>query len=74
MSKLPASMERTIKAEIERTKCPVHNEHPKVSFSQTGFTVSCCCEKFRKDTIEKCQKAVGKALQDEITNAFKKLR
>ena len=74
MSRLPASMERTIKAGIERTKCPVHNEHPKVSFSQTGFTVSCCCEKFRKDTIKNCQEAVGKALQDEITNAFKKLR
>lgn len=37
-------------------------------------TVSCCCEKFRKDTIAKCEKAVGDALQEEIFKSLKGLR
>ncbi|WP_417187028.1 hypothetical protein [Bacteroides sp.] len=74
MSRLPSNIERSIKSKIEMTKCSVHGEHPKVTFTQQGFTVSCCCEKFRKDTITKCEKAVGDALQEEIFKSLKGLR
>lgn len=53
---------------------PTHGEHPKVTFTSNGITVSCCCEKFRKDTISKCQQAIGNALQEQITKAFKGLK
>lgn len=74
MSRLPLNMERSIKSSIEKTKCPIHREHPKVTFTSTGFTVSCCCEKFRKDTINKCRNAMGKALQEQIAKTFKGLK
>lgn len=74
MSRLPYNMERSIKSDIEKTKCPMHGEHPKVTFTPSGITVSCCCEKFRKDTISKCQQAIGDALQKQITDAFKGLK
>jgi hypothetical protein len=44
---------RNIKSKIEMAKCSVHGEHPKVTFTQQGFTISYCCEKFRKNTIAK---------------------
>ncbi len=74
MSRLPLSMERSIKSDIEKTKCPTHGEHPKVAFTSKGITVSCCCEKFREDTISKCRQAIGDALQEHITKAFKGLK
>ncbi len=74
MSKLPSSIERSIKSEIERTKCPEHGEHPKVTFTASGFTVSCCCEKFRKDSIAKCSDSMKKALNQYILGVFKGLK
>lgn len=74
MSRLPSSIERSIKSEIERTKCPEHGEHPKVTFTTSGFTVSCCCEKFRQDSIAKCNDIIGKALNQYFLNAFKGLK
>lgn len=74
MSRLPLNMERSIKSDIEKTKCPIHGEHPKVTFTSNGIAVSCCCEKFRKDAINKCQQAIGKALQEQITKSFKGLK
>ncbi len=74
MSRLPLNMEKGIKSDIEKTKCPVHGEHPKVTFSLNGFNVSCCCENFRKDTINKCQQAISKALQEQILKSFKGLK
>lgn len=74
MSRLPFSVERSIKSDIEKAKCPIHGEHPKVTFTPNGINVSCCCEKFRKDTIDKSRQAIGDALQEHITKAFKGLR
>lgn len=74
MSRLPLSIERSIKSNIEKTECPTHGEHPKVTFTSNGITVSCCCEKFRKDTINKCQQAIGDALQEYITKPLKGLK
>lgn len=71
MSRLPLNMERNIKSDIEKTKCPIHGEHPKVTFTSNGFNVSCCCEKFSKDTINKCQQIMGKALQEQIIKALR---
>lgn len=74
MSNLPLNMQRSIKSEIEKTLCPIHREHPKVTFTSNGFNVSCCCEKFRKDTINKCQQAISKAIQEQILQSFKGLK
>lgn len=74
MSRLSSTMERSIKSKIETATCSIHGEHPKVTFTEKGFSVSCCCENFRQDTISKCEKAVGEALQEEILRSFKKLR
>ncbi|MFP5153634.1 hypothetical protein [Bacteroides clarus] len=74
MSRLPVNVERKIKTDIEKAKCPIHGKHPKVTFTQQGFNISCCCEEFRADTISKCREAIGKALQDAILHPFKKLR
>ena len=76
MNRLPLSMERSIKSIIEKTKCSIHGNHPEVTFTQQGFNVSCCCccEKFRKDTISKCQEAIGEALQEQLSKAFKRLK
>lgn len=74
MSQLPSSVQRNIKSAIERTLCREHREHPKVTFTSKGFNVSCCCEKFRSETIKKCEDAIGQALHEHIMNAFKGLK
>ena len=74
MSRLPYNVERRIKSNIETAKCSVHEKHPNVIFTQQGCKVSCCCEKFRKETIAKCEKAIGEALREEIFKPLKGLR
>ena len=74
MSRLPSTIERNIKSDIEKTKCPEHGKHPNVTFTTSGFTVSCCCERFRKETIGKCNDAIGNAISQYLLNAFKGLK
>lgn len=74
MNQLTENIKKDVKSKMERTKCPEHKESPKVTFTPTGFTVSCCCEEFRETTIAKCKQAIGEAIQKEIMKPLKKLR
>ncbi len=71
MNRLSQNIQKSIKSNIEKTVCPIHREHPIVSFTQQGFSVSCCCEKFRKETISKCEKIIGDALHEQIVKSLK---
>lgn len=71
MSRLPYTIERDIKSKVEQTTCPQHEEHPQVTFTTTGINVSCCCENFREETISKCSKIMGEAINQYIFGPLK---
>jgi hypothetical protein len=64
-------MQRDIKSTIERTLCPQHGKHPKLTFTARGdITVDCCCEKFQKDVIAKIEKASSDAAGKYLTKSI----
>ena len=73
MARLPLSIETVIKRNVATLKCPTHSENAKITFTEQGFQVSCCCEDFRQYTIEKCHKIVGDAIHNDITKHIKKV-
>lgn len=54
--------------------CPVHGEHPKLSFTSSSFTVSCCCDNFRSKVIAECKDSIAKAVEADISKALKGIR
>ena len=74
MNNLPSDVQRKIKADIERNKCPEHGEHPTVTFTSKGFNVSCCCTRYESIISKAVEKAVGEYIQREIAKAFKGFR
>ena len=74
MTHLSLTIQRSVKGSIERMTCPVHGEHPKLSFTSSGFTVSCCCDNFRSKVIAECKDAIAKAVEADISKALKGIR
>lgn len=64
-------IEKAIKTEIEKNVCPEHGEHPKVTFTTSGFEVSCCCKAFHQSISDKCEQAVGKAIHEHMMRMFR---
>lgn len=64
MNRLPQDLEQTIKTDVEKTICPIHGEHPMITFTSEGINVSCCCDEFREETISTCKKAMRDALRE----------
>jgi hypothetical protein len=56
------------------TKCSVHGDHPKITVTQQGVSISCCCEKFQKETLAKYEKVENEVLREEIFKPPKGLR
>lgn len=74
MSNLSSSIQNSIKLEVERMRCPVHEEHPKLSFTPSGFSVSCCCDAFRQKVIRKCNDAIKNVMKQEIEKTLRGFR
>ena len=70
MSEINLEIQHSVKKQIERMVCPVHGEHPKVSFSSSGFSVSCCCQEFRSKAISESEKAIATAVRQYIENTL----
>lgn len=71
-NKLPSDVQRTVKSTIERMSCPVHHEHPNVSFTSQGFSISCCCDEFKEHINSQAEKIVADAMEKHIETYFKK--
>lgn len=75
MSRLPYNVERRIKSNIETAKCSVHRKNTLMLFLHNNDAkFHAVAEKFRKETIAKCEKAIGEALKEEIFKPLKGLR
>lgn len=69
MNQLPQSVLHSIKAKIEQYECETHHKHPEVDLT-SGICISCCCENFHQYVVKKCDKAIGDAYLEFITQSL----
>lgn len=62
-----------IKRKLEQKRCPKCNERPTIQVKRDKLEFSCCCDKFKNELINQFEKELGKQMEDQITNMFKKL-
>ena len=70
---MTASIEQAIRMRISRERCPVHHKHPKITFTNKGFELECCCESFHRALVPKIEKIVGDAMGEEIERQLNRL-
>lgn len=62
----------SVKRKLEKKKCQVHNEHPKVQKTSDGFEILACCEDFRSLMTKKMEKVVAEEIKSSLNKMFKK--
>lgn len=64
-----------VKRKLETSRCREHGEHPKVTVSGDRLSISCCCDRFKKELSAKAEKMIaeeaGKALENSLKKMFK---
>ncbi len=64
---------RKLKYNVERLRCPEHNESPKVIIIGDKISAeNLCCKKQQKRISKAIQEEVGKAAQEEFGDMLKK--
>jgi hypothetical protein len=61
---------QSIKTEVEKTSCEVHNEHPNITVNGDHLQVSGCCEPFGEKCIELIAKLAADSSADNISGLF----
>lgn len=63
-----------IKAEIDATICPMHNEHPELLLTDNGnFQIKTCCDSFQEKCVELLQQLIVNQTGDHIAGMFDNL-
>ncbi len=60
--------ERKLKSTLEKLSCPVHRKHPTISLIRGELSISCCCDRFRKEILSKTEQLI----QEEVKSQVKK--
>lgn len=62
---------RTVKQNLERNICSVHNQKPTITITGDNLSLNCCCEDFRNQLSKKMNVEVEKATAEMIKKMFK---
>lgn len=59
----------TIKSEIEKNLCQLHDIHPVVEINWDGIKIVCCCSEFHNRCVREAEYLLNKmSLPDKIIN------
>ena len=61
---------KTVKQNLERNTCNVHNQKPTIKISGDNLSLDCCCEDFKTNLSKKIKTEVEKATAEMIKKMF----